>query len=303
MLNPGRILTVFAPAKVNLHLAVKERRPDGFHNLESIFAAIDFGDTLRFEPVPVENYLDIAMEGLNLTLPAEENVIFKAFSLFKHETGYNQGLKIQVEKRIPVGGGLGGGSSDAAATLNALNMLSGNLLNRNTLLEMAASLGSDVPFFLYETGAAWVSGRGEQITPIEAPRGFMVLVNPGFPSETAAAFRLLDDYRARSSVTKDFQKTVFLYSAALRGNPADWPFSNDFLPAFPEREQSVYNQIITRMKEQGADFAGLSGAGSTCFAFFSVREQAEKAEVALSKLWNFVKFVIPIEKNALLVRF
>jgi 4-diphosphocytidyl-2-C-methyl-D-erythritol kinase len=273
-------LTVAAPAKVNLHLAVFDKRPDGFHNLESIFLAVGFGDTLYFEPISGEKTLKLTMEGSAATgfdLPVEKNIIFRALSLFRDKTGFAQGLKIKVEKRIPPGGGLGGGSSDAAATLLALNKLAGFPLGREQLLEMAAALGSDVPFFIYETAAARVTGRGECVEPLEAPCWFFVLVNPGFPSDTAAAFRLLDEYR---KLTPNFV-TQRRKDAEENKRFAEWSFGNDFLPVFKEPEKSVYDGIISRLRELGAEFASLSGTGSTCFGLFRERLLAEKAAAVL----------------------
>ena len=285
----GEKLTVRAPAKVNLHLAVKDRRPDGFHDLESVFLALDFGDTLHFEPLAGKNALEIA----GMSLPVEKNIIFKAVSLFRDRTGFDQGLRISVEKRIPLGSGMGGGPSDAASTLLALNKLAEGavpVLSRDALLEMAASLGSDVPFFVSGARAAWVTGRGEVIKPVEPPpRCFIVLVNPGFPSETAAAFRLLDDYRSSNS--------SFLIphsSFSLTGNPETWPFRNDFLPVFEDHEKTVYTEILSQLRELGAGFVGLSGAGSTCFGVFTGKAQAAKAAEALLKWWNFVQFTFPV---------
>ena len=273
-------LTVAAPAKVNLHLAVLDKRPDGFHNLESIFLAVDFGDTLHFEPISGEKTLKLTMEGpaaAGFDLPVEKNIIFKALSLFRDKTGFAQGLKIRVEKRIPSGGGLGGGSSDAAATLLALNKLAGFPLGREQLLEMAAALGSDVPFFIYETAAARVTGRGECVEPLEAPCRFLVLVNPGFPSDTAAAFRLLDEYRKSTPNFVTYRRT----DAQENKKFAERSFGNDFLPVFKEPEKSVYDGIISRLRELGAEFASLSGTGSTCFGVFREKPLAEKAAAAL----------------------
>ena len=277
-------LTVTAPAKLNIHLAVLDRRKDGFHNIESVFFALNFGDTLHFELVSGENTAEITMEGLNFSLPVEKNIIFQALSLFRAKTGFPEGLKIMVEKSIPIGGGLGGGSSDAAAALLALNRLAGSPLSREVLLEMGASLGSDVPFFLYRTPAAWVTGRGERVTPIKAPFLYFVLVNPGFPSDTAAAFRLLDKYREGRN-----EFTTMSQTATLPQEPAEWTFSNDFLPVFEEREKSVYSGLISQLRELGADFAGLSGAGSTCFGVFKEQKCAEKAAASLRDKWNFVE--------------
>ena len=203
----GKAVSIDAPAKLNLHLQVGDQRPDGFHAIESLFIALSFGDVLRFETVSQPLFLEIAMhwrENLPiLAIPPEENIVFRAISLFRTRTGYDCGLKVTIEKHIPPGGGLGGGSSDAASTLLALNRLAapaGCGLDEPALVEMGANLGSDVPFFLHElsaaTGAAWVSGRGEQIQPLTLPESFgslsFVLVNPGFPSDTAEAYRLLD---------------------------------------------------------------------------------------------------------------
>ena len=206
------ILTIQAPAKVNLYLRIKERRPDGFHNLESIFAALAFGDTLHFELLDEEGALEIRMEGQfsgEDAIPPGKNLIFRAISLFRSKTGYSQGLRVRVDKRIPLGGGLGGGSSDAASSLIALNALyktNGGFLDDDSMSEMAALLGSDAPFFLGETGASYVSGRGERLWPLKAPENlFLVLVNPGFPSETPEAFRLVDEFREKTG-KKSFSK-------------------------------------------------------------------------------------------------
>ena len=230
-------LTVMAVAKINLHLEVLDRLQSGFHNIESIFLALDFGDILHFELVKCQKTTELAMKGLNFALPPiEKNIVFRSLRLFREKTGFSKGLNIIVEKRVPAGGGLGGGSSDAAATLLALNRLAGFPLNQAALLETAAALGSDVPFFIYRTSAARVTGSGDIIEPFEAPPLFFVLVNPGFPSDTAAAYRLLDEYReriGREELTTELhggEKEVF-------SDPAQWSFKNDFLPVFGERER------------------------------------------------------------------
>jgi 4-diphosphocytidyl-2-C-methyl-D-erythritol kinase len=292
MKMPFPRLTAVSPAKVNLHLAVLEKRPDGFHNIESIFLAVNFGDTLHFEPCEGENTAEIAVEGVSINIPTEKNIIFKALSLFREKTGFTQGLKIRAEKRIPLGGGLGGGSSNAAAALLTLNKLAGFPLNREQLLEMAASLGSDVPFFIYETPAAMVTGRGEFIEPLEIPELSLVLVNPGFSSDTAAAYQLLDkkrelEYKTASGATvPPVRKDINLSRMADT-------FRNDFLPVFEEPEKSVYYGIISQLRELGAQYANLSGSGSTCFGIFKEREKAEKAAASLRGKWGFVECTSP----------
>jgi 4-diphosphocytidyl-2-C-methyl-D-erythritol kinase len=316
-----RALTIAAPAKLNLHLRIKERRPDGFHDLESIFIALDFGDTLCFEPLEGENALEISMKGPQaggFGLAGEKNIIFKAISLFRERTGFLQGLRVTTEKRIPLGGGLGGGSSNGASTLLAMNALAaaeGRSLNEAALAELAASLGSDVPFFLCETGAAWVSGRGERVKPLQAPSSwaeglFFVLVNPGFASNTAAAYRLLDEKRANSYISnvsctkKQANSSNEDLIRSLAAPPAAWPFENDFLPAFLRSDSGntgpaeAYRKILSQLREAGADFSSLSGSGATCFGVFTNETAAQKTMAFLSKLWFLTKAAYPLAQRA-----
>jgi 4-diphosphocytidyl-2-C-methyl-D-erythritol kinase len=219
--------------------------------------------------------MEWSSENNNAEISAEKNIIFKALSLFREKTRFFQGFNIEVEKRIPVGSGLGGGSSDAAAALLTLNKLTNFPLNRDELLKLAGNLGSDVPFFIYETAAARVTGRGECIAPVNAPFNHYVLVNPGFPSGTAAAYKLLDEYREKNQ------------TAAKNG------CSNDFLDCFRDPEKSIYDAIISKLWQLGADFASLSGSGSTCFGAFKETQQAQNAVKALDGEWGFVKYCVP----------
>jgi len=305
-----------APAKMNLHLNIGERRPDGFHNIESLFLALDYGDTLFFETNLEESAFpsektDIILDwqlpwGNAKDLSPEKNIVNQAVSLFRRCTGFKNGLRVILKKRIPLGGGLGGGSSDAAATLLALNRLASpdGLVSDAVLAEMGASLGSDIPFFLKilmnDANSAWVSGRGELVRPLVLPPQVqnlsLVLVNPGFPSDTARAFRLLDEYRDTHLVgSQDVCPQSML--PILSGPPRDWPFSNDFFSVFEadfKKKKSdnglfpTYREIISTLRELGADFSGLSGSGSTCYGVFSSQDRARTARNLLLKRWNFV---------------
>jgi 4-diphosphocytidyl-2-C-methyl-D-erythritol kinase len=286
------VITIEAPAKLNLHLKVGGRRPDGFHDIESLFLALALRDTLRFETMPPGTPPEISMNGPLALQLGGENIILRAISLFRERTGFNAGLKVTVEKRIPMGGGLGGGSSDAAAALGALNRLAADdgLLSGAELAEMGASLGSDVPFFLCESPAAWVTGRGERIQPLELPKSIqnvaLVLVNPGFPSDTAEAYRLFDLATEDTGVLK---RNLSSLHEEINSPPQNWAFSNDFLPILAASDKGlVYQHIITGLRERGAEFAGLSGSGSTCFGVFSGQDRAESARETLAKRWPFV---------------
>jgi 4-diphosphocytidyl-2-C-methyl-D-erythritol kinase len=311
-----------APAKLNLHLNIGERRPDGFHNIESLFLALVFGDTLYFDTnlegsaLPsggTEIILDWQLPwGGAKDLSPERNIVNKAVSLFRKRTGFDRKLKIVLEKRIPLGGGLGGGSSDAAATLLALNRLASpeGLVSDAVLAEMGASLGSDVPFFLHialkdTPPLAWVSGRGEQVRPLSLPPQVqnlsIVLVNPGFPSDTARAFGLLDEYRELGVNRSAGQQSPFLcpqsLHSVLSGSPRDWPFTNDFLSVFEDDfkknkpDNGIFSncwEIISTLRKMGADFSGLSGSGSTCYGVFSDQTKSKTARELFLKRWNFV---------------
>ena len=304
-----RVCTIEAPSKINLHLRIKEKRPDGFHALESLFAALSLADTLRFDLADEKGDCHLLMNWepsvpvMPMEIPMKENLVYRAVSLFRERTGFKNGVRIRLDKRIPVGAGLGGGSSDAASTLMALNILAREPLSLDELEIMAASLGSDVPFFL-AGGAAFVSGRGELIEPVKAPQGlWVVLVKPPFASGTASAFRLLDEARERetgeqsSSPKKDLSKKDLSKKAlskkdlilALAEDPLTWPYRNDFLEVFlgsnsPQRggegaNAGVYPVILEKLREEGASFAGLSGSGSCCFGVFKAKETAERAKM------------------------
>ena len=305
--NSPRACTIEAPCKINLHLRIKERRADGFHALESLFAPLALGDTLRFDLAGEKGdcHLFSPME-----IPMKENLVYRAVSLFRERTGFRNGVRIRLDKRIPAGAGLGGGSSDAASALMAMNLLAGGVLPMEELKKMGALLGSDVPFFL-AGGAAYVSGRGELIEPVSLPGGlWVVLVKPPFASDTTSAYRLLDEVRERGAGNeiRREQASRETLIRALAGDPLDWPFHNDFLTVFLDSNTSpeahdepharAYRGILENLREAGASFSGLSGSGSCCFGIFKAKETAEKAEKALSGQENYVSFTFFLARKA-----
>ena len=314
-------IRIDAPAKLNLSLHIGDRRPDGYHAIESLFLALAFGDVLAVEtaqgsPEITMDWQSGASNASIPEIPAEHNIISRAVALFSSRTGYDRGLKINVEKRIPLGGGLGGGSSDAAAALLALNLLAGGnnsgLLDIPALAEMGAALGSDVPFFVYcaaDRPAAWVSGRGERVRPVILPDAVLglslLLVNPGFPSDTALAYRLFDKYRQKEPSLRQSDAAQL---QSFAHSPDNWHFFNDFLPVFNAagREEtviggdySVYRRIIADLRELGADFAGLSGSGSTCFGVFADRGIAGSARESLLKRFPYVIETLPLARRTI----
>ena len=314
-------VTIDAPCKINLYLKVGERRSDGFHSIESLFAALSLCDTLDFEFVDGagkagddEVYVDTrelppsmgrTLEGA--CLPLEKNLVYRAIKRFKHETGFDRTVRAKVYKRIPPAAGLGGGSSDAAAALLAMTILSGVSLSAERLRHIAAKLGSDVPFFVGLAGgslagescgtdsAAFVGGRGELTEYVDVPPFNIVLVNPGIESGTKAAFALLDGCRARAESgapgtippQKMYSKEDLL--CELSKNPVEWRFTNDFLPVFLETEplSRVYHSILRDLKLCGALFSGLSGSGASCFGVFGSPHDAGYAAARLAALYPF----------------
>ena len=307
-----RICTIEAPCKINLHLKIGEKRPDGFHGLESLFAALDFGDTIRFEETQKGDchlFVKWEIPGVTIgeSISMEKNLVFKAVSLFRERTGYKNGLSIRLIKRIPPGAGLGGGSSDAASTLLALNSMAETGLTMGELGEMASLLGSDVPFFL-RGGAAFVSGRGELTESIHfSQKLWVVLVKPPFSSNTASAYKLLDKARESASGAKISGENVpqERLIKALGEDPRSWPYYNDFLPVFTaagdgenQEKALCYETILNKLMKEGAVYAALSGSGSCCYGIFASRDGAEKAEKSLSGQRNFTKLTFFLAHKA-----
>jgi len=291
------VCAIDAPCKINLHLRVLDRRPDGFHDLESLFAALSFGDSLRVEILPRSagpEPVALVVRGRPVDVPPERNLVSRAVEMFRRETGFDGGCVVTLVKRTPTGAGLGGGSSDAASTLLALDRLTGAALPAETLARMARDLGSDAPFFL-AGGAAWVTGRGEIVTPVAspataaAPGGLAVLlVKPPFGSDTAGAYRRLDEARRAGPARDRAPRDHFDPAVVLAQPPGTWPFHNDFLDILPEA--GVYRALIGRLRKLGAGYAGLSGSGSCCFGVFDGPEEAGRAAAALAVDETYSRF-------------
>jgi 4-diphosphocytidyl-2-C-methyl-D-erythritol kinase len=315
---------IYAPAKINLHLAVGDKRPDGFHRIESIFVPVSLCDHIDLS-VSRSPVFSVTINGMEdgasappnegqphynapgedpFGIPVEENLMYRAALLFHQiyhqKTGLSFSLRIAIKKNIPQGAGLGGGSSNAAAILGALNEAAGFPLPRDTLIETAARLGSDVPFFV-EGKPAFVIGRGERVAPFDLTKDFFfVLVKPAFASETARAYRLLDERRStsRKSGPQDsaFQHTALRETvpsetliAALEKPPAEWPYWNDFQSVFLDDRyphSGTYRELFSALQETGAQFTLLSGSGSTVFGVYESGDVAEAAVQRL-KVWRW----------------
>lgn len=197
----GQSWLVHTPAKLNLHLEIIGRRDDGYHELETCMVSVDLFDSLRFRPARADLRLVVSPRA---AAPADEhNLVLRAATALRQHTGCNQGADIQLVKRIPAQAGLGGGSSDAAATLVALNLLWGLNLPTSELHQLAAGLGSDINFFVERTPMAICRGRGELVEPIDTTRRMdFVVCHPGFGLGTAEVFQQCELPRQPRTVAK-----------------------------------------------------------------------------------------------------
>jgi 4-diphosphocytidyl-2-C-methyl-D-erythritol kinase len=270
---------IAATAKVNLHLAVLDRRADGFHELVSLFQAVDLADVLRLERTGSDGPVSVrGMPGL----PHESNLVTRAIELFRRRAGVTEGVAAAIDKRIPIGAGFGGGSSDAAAALRCLQALYGSPLDEAALDDCARALGSDVPFFL-RGAASVVEGRGERVRGIAPRLDFaIVAATPRERVSTAEAFAWLDaDRGAGCAPGSEIGDPRAIEHAYLRLPPAEWPFGNSFDGPVVDRVASVA-ALCDRMRAAGAAAAHLTGSGSTVIAVFARREAAAACASALA---------------------
>ena len=253
-LRGGRTL---AQAKINLLLRILGREPDGFHSIETLFLRIDLGDDVR---VHIRENARTLRCGVMRDKPEQENLAYRAAALYSEETGWPHGFEIVIKKRIPIGGGLGGGSADAAAVLRILNTLAAKPLASDELCELAARLGSDVPFMTSDSVMAIGWGRGEKLLPVTAlPARDAHLFLPPFGIDTGEAYRLLDESRGdRPGSSPELTGEMF----------GDWESAarlsmNDFEPVIRPR-WPVIDALLRRGELYGL-FYRMSGSGSTVF--------------------------------------
>ena len=260
-----------APAKINLGLHVLRKRPDGYHDVETILHKIDWFDTVTAEPAE-----DLSMTCSDPSLPTDEsNLCMQAARRLAEACGVTSGAALHLEKRIPYGAGLGGGSSDAAATLRLCSRLWNVDPSPTQLQEIARSIGADVPFFLTDEPAAYATGRGDELTPVydgDAPYrlSFPLLVFvPPVTISTPVAY---------DAVTPNDTDRPNL-PALLRANDlAQWKtaLENDFESPVTDRYEPVA-ETRAWLEKQGAAYVSLSGSGSAVYGLFHTMEGADQA--------------------------
>eukprot|EP00271_Cylindrocystis_brebissonii_P005298 TRINITY_DN17283_c0_g2_i1.p1 TRINITY_DN17283_c0_g2~~TRINITY_DN17283_c0_g2_i1.p1 ORF type:complete len:496 (+),score=92.83 TRINITY_DN17283_c0_g2_i1:76-1563(+) len=253
-------LTLFSPAKVNVFLRVTSKRADGYHDIASLFHAISLGDTLKFSLSPSKTRDSLTTNALGVPLD-EKNLVMKALNLYRKKTGSDSFFWIHLDKRIPTGAGLGGGSSNAATALWAANELSGCPVPVAHLQEWSAEIGSDIPFF-FANGAAFCSGRGEIVEPLEVPsirRTPLVLMKPKEECSTADVYRRFQLATASEEDPRDLLRAVMEHGITPKTcvNDLEAP-AFEVLPSLKKLKQ----RIAAAGKDQ-YDAVFMSGSGST----------------------------------------
>jgi 4-diphosphocytidyl-2-C-methyl-D-erythritol kinase len=287
---------IHAPAKINLTLEVLGRRPDGYHEIRSLLMPLALADRIEIREAAQEVF-EVVPDGVDLAVigPASDNLAVRAANLVRERAGVSQPLALRIVKRIPVGGGLGGGSADAAAILVALNQIWNLGWSRAELRELGLQLGSDVPA-LIEGGAVCMKGRGERVAAVwpgvrERIRPFPVLlVNPGIPVSTAEA------YRSCSGVLTSERNSYTIFHSALLGCDVTVAAKGLFngLEAGVFLKYPAVERVAQLLKAAGAPGVLMSGSGATVFALVEDVEQGERIRRDLpGGYWSRITWTLP----------
>lgn len=268
-------ITVFAPAKVNLVLRILDRRPDGYHNLWSLMQTVRLEDELLISINHTRSTITLHCDEPTLKVDPS-NLVYRAAAAALEVSGRTVGLDMVLTKRIPMGSGMGGGSSDAAATIMGLNQLLNLGWSTEKMVHIGQALGSDVPFFFFAPSAI-VEGRGERVAPVRI-RGnrWVVLVNPGFPVETTWAYQQLAVSRSGVQPLSD------VHAGLGKASELSWEAvlqaaENDFEAPAYKAYPALYD-IRQRLIAAGAEAALLSGSGATVFGVFRDEARARHAQ-------------------------
>ncbi len=280
-----------AYAKINIGLNIISTRHDGYHNIETLFQQIDLFDEIRI--AEAENS-EIIIRSDNPALPVDEdNICFGAVKLMQQAGGISNGVNIQINKRIPIGAGLGGGSSDAAAVLNCLQRRWQLKLSKEQLFEMAQQLGADVAFFL-NGGTAFASGVGEKLRAIALPFNFYgVLIYPNIEISSTWVYK---NFNFSLTKTKKSIKLSHIFLNRLPDADLKNVLSNDLEEVVFQR-YPILNQIKQELYRQGAFWASMSGSGSTVYGLFKSYTDAVEVMRSFPKPYHIILAKPMITKN------
>lgn len=295
-------LVLESPAKINLRLEILRKREDGYHELKTIFQKISLHDTLHFS---LKKGRGISITTDHPRLPVgKTNLIYRAAQSILRRSNYKGGVAIQIEKRIPLGAGLGGGSSNAATTLKGLNQLLETKLSRKELMELGLEIGADVPFFFFK-GAALGSGIGERLKKIELPNLWFVLIYPNFEVSTQWAYQNFDkrlsgptlskrqhsSWKAKGLTNQQFHINLDKFLKTPKGVSQ---ILLNHLEAVVSKEYPQIDVMKKMLFSAGATGALMTGSGPTVFGLFTEERIARKAYEKIKRLasrrgWAFFK--------------
>jgi 4-diphosphocytidyl-2-C-methyl-D-erythritol kinase len=269
-------ITVLSHAKVNIGLQIRNKRQDGYHNIHTVFQELDLYDKVTISKNP--NACEIKVNKADVP-SGKENTCHIAFTELSKFYPEIDGITVEIEKSIPSGGGLGGGSSNAATTLKAINKLYDLQIESKKLENIASNIGADIPFFI-RGGTQIGDGIGDVLTPInQAIDGYYLLVLPDISIRTDWAYQSYKKF-----LEEDLDRPNFAHFLE-KNNLSQTIFDNDFerivIPTYPE-----IGMLKNKLIEEGADYASLSGSGSTVFGIFSDESQAEKVQLKFRKQYR-----------------
>ena len=267
---------LFSPAKINLGLWIVGKRPDGYHNIFTIYHTVDFGDKIY-----LKKSVKLKVSTSSPVVPNdEENIVYKALKKFEEFTGLEPNYEVFIEKNIPVGAGLGGGSSNAATVLKAVNELEGNILSEEELFKLASTLGADVPFFL-KGGCAVGEGIGDNLRFLN--KSFnrdIFIIYPNIPISTGKIYSLVRD----DILTKRDEIPII---SKLEADLEDWlPYLENRLGDIAKEEYPILKEILNTLEFLG--YKGhISGSGSSVYVFGKPSQKVEI--VCKAKGWKLIK--------------
>lgn len=260
---------VTSPCKLNLFLYITGKRSDGYHNLETLFVLLDHGDQMAFETSDTKDEVNLLTD---FGFPVEKNLIYKAAMLLKKETNCKKGVNISIDKVLPQGGGLGGGSGNAATTLSVLNKLWNLNLPEDKLIKLGTFLGADVPIFIKGT-TCFAKGIGEILEPVDIENKYYLVATPDCSVPTKVLFA--SDKLKKDSPSRSFDELM------------QTQFDNCFTPVVVNEYPKV-KELLDTLSEFGT--ASMSGSGSSCFVAFDSYDHAKCAQMKIDKL-NIKSFI------------
>ena len=268
-------------AKINLGLRILGQRPDGYHEIRTVYQTISLADNLEVSLASRPGAIEVEAEAPDVP-SGPGNLVYKACQRWREARATHRGIRVTIEKKIPAGSGLGGASSDAAAALVALERMSGDRLGLAARLELAAGLGSDVPFFLFG-GRAFGCGRGEEVYPLaDLPPRHCLVVFPGFPQSTRDAYAAID-----SRLTEERAgRNIYSFGKWPQFPWEDWEAAENDFESVVFAKWPELSKLKRQLLRAGAEMASLTGSGTAVYAIFPSARKLALARDLLPKKWR-----------------